>query len=250
MSTEPLLSIVVGTRNRPKIFDRFLASVINTATVPTELVVGDATQEDRYAKDDFFGEGLGVVRVLHESPPLGMLRGYNRCFRECLGSWVVWFNEDCELLPGWDVAAISYMTAHPEVGLGAVYFKDRREDGSYEDKFRVYEYPIFVPHANFGVLRREFGNEIGWFDERLGWGYGSDSALGLTVIEHGKAVARIPGCKCIHHRAWDAEMFANHETHRLADLAKFKELWQPKYHLLRMQHLQNFSYLKQPEFIE
>ena len=248
MSTEPLLSIVVGTRNRPAIYERFRHSVVTTATVPTVLVVGDASHPYRYAVGGH--SGLVETRVLHESPPLGMLRGYNRCFRECRGEWVVWFNEDCQLLPGWDKAAIDYMTAHPEVGLGAVYFKDRHENGTYEDKFRVYEYPRFVPHANFGVLRREFGNEIGWFDERLGWGYGSDSALGLTVIERGKAVARIPGCKCIHHRAWDAEMSANHEAFRMNDLAKFKELWKPKYHLLCMQHLQKFGYLKQPEFIE
>ena len=223
--------------------------------MPTELVVGDATQEDRYApsfQDTWWNDGQAPavdVKVIHESPPLGMLRGYNQCFRACRGEWVVWVNEDCELLPGWQQAALDYMTAHPEVGLGAIYFKDKSEDGTYEDNFRVYEYPRFVPHANFGFLRREFGNSLGWFDERLGWGYGSDSAFGLQVIEAGKAVARIPGCKCIHHRAWDGEMSANHQAYRAADLAKFKEIWGPKYHLLRMQHLQRFGYLTQPECI-
>lgn len=250
-----ILSIVVGTRNRPDIYKRFLGSVVRCATVESELVVGDATQEKRYAQDDYFrltcnaGNGLGSVLVLHESPPLGMIRGYNRCFRECRGEWVAWFNEDCELLPGWDKAAVDFLSAHPEVGLGAVYFKDRNEDGTYTDKFRVYEYPPMVPHANFGVLRRELGDKIGWFDERLGWGYGSDTALGLQVIEAGYAVARIPDCKCIHHRAWDVEMSANHEKYRGADLVKFKELWLPKYLQMRQSGRINNT-LSGPEYIE
>ena len=245
----PLISVVVGTRNRPVEYGRFIDSVLKTATVPTEVVVGDATSQDIYAYS-FLTNGETEVVVFQESPPMGMLRGYNSCFRKCRGEWVVWFNEDCELLPGWQQAALDYMTAHPEVGLGAVYFKDKKEDGTYEDNYRVYEYPRFVPHANFGFLRREFGDSLGWFDERLGWGYGSDSAFGLQVIESGKAVSRIPGCKCIHHREWDKERTINYQLHRDSDLAKFKEIWSHKYHLLRMQHLSKFGYLKQPETIE
>lgn len=250
---KPVISVVIGTRSRKDIYERFVKSVIDNASVFTEIVVGDATQENRYAHDfvtSNVATGAWVcVRVNHESPPLGMLRGYNQCFRRCNGEWVAWFNEDCELLPGWDVAAMSFMRQNETVGLGAVYFSDRDEDGSY-GPFRVYSYPFSAPHANFGFIRRDLGEKIGWFDERLGWGYGSDSAFGLQVIAYGKAVTRIPGCKCIHHRAWDNEMNQNHVLHRMNDLRMFKQLWPfAKTYEMSLKHLEQYANLLGPETI-
>lgn len=248
MDGEPTISVVVGTRNRPLIYQRFIQSVLSSASVPTQVVVGDATQEHCYAES--IRGNLVDVCVLRENPPLGMLRGYNRCFKHCRGEYVAWFNEDCELLDGWDVAALSFMRRHDEVGLGAIYFRDRLEDGSYT-KFQVYSYPFSIPHANFGFLKRSLGDELGWFDERLGWGYGSDSALSLQVIDHGLAVARIPHCKCIHHRAWDAEMSKNHAEYRMHDLAKFKGIWPfSKTFKMSLEHLEKYGHILGPQEIE
>lgn len=291
---ELTLSIVVGTKDRPAAYKRFKDSVERTVHVPYEIIVGDASKGFRYALD------TATVRVLPEDPPQGTLKGYNRCFRECRGKWVAWFNDDCEMLDGWCEAALEYMENTDYVGLGAIYFKDRKEDGTFHEynqcenckyvvdrshkwcvrcgkkclpagSFRVYDYPEpryrrgqipgtakvvkflhfpGIPHANFGILSRELGNQVGWFDESMGAdAYGCDTSLCLLVVEAGKAVCRVPGCKIIHHRAFDESMTNRLNETRISDLMAYKAKWGPRIPELQTKHAQYHS-VTGPEVIE
>lgn len=243
------ISIVVGTKNRPTEWRRFKDSADRVMRVPYEIVVGDASDE-QYTVE------TANVRVLKETEPLGTLLGYNRCFRECRGKWVAWFNDDCELQPGWDTAAVEFMENNPHVGVGAIYFQDRLPDGTYgpphglpsdKGQFGCYSYPgqmimadiiiPGIPHANFGVLSREVGDRLGWFDESMGCiAYGCDSSICLQAVNEDMAVLRIPGCKVVHHRAFDSEMNDRLETIRMDDLGKFNAKWRRKFDMLRLKH--------------
>lgn len=244
----PVLSIVCGTRNRRDSYMRFVNSVIRTASVPTELLIGDASDE-AYAPMLVPADLRNVVRFVPsvETPRVGHVKGYDRLFRMATGKWVCWFNDDCEMVDGWDRIAIDFMESHPEVGIGCIYFRDDTGSGLSNEYVVQSLYRCVYP--NFGVLSREFGDQLGWFDESL-FLYGADTAIGFSALEAGKAVVPIPGCKTIHYREQDESRAENYADARSRqDRTKFDKKWKFKAPELRSFMNNTFGHLKQPETI-
>lgn len=214
----PTLSLVTGTRNRPDSFLHLLDSVVTHTSVPWEMLVADASDQPLFCDHP-------NVRVLPERPRLGMSRGYNRAFRKAQGEFVLWLNDDAEVLAGYAEEALRFMRAYPEIGLGALHYS---ESGG---GFHVNAYCGMV-YANFGILRRELGNQVGWFDEELVM-YGNDNALTFRVLMSGKGVSGIPQARLLHHPIHDPERAANTEhNRRVRDVERLIEKYGP--HLARM----------------
>jgi GT2 family glycosyltransferase len=192
----PVLSLVTGTRNRPESFKRLLDSIIEHTQTPWELIVGDASDVPYEA------ELPANVVLVPERPRLGYVKGYNALFRIAKGEWVIWLNDDAEVTAGYDVEAIRFMESHPKVGLGCLQFRDPR----WPD-FAVQSF-LDIPYANFGIVRRQTGQDAGWFDEHLHM-YGSDNAITFEMLMMGKGVAEIPNAHIIHHRVNDAVRWEN-----------------------------------------
>lgn len=218
-----MISIVTGTKDRPESFERFVNSVHEHTEHPYELVVADASEGERYVwepnkpRREFLG-----LKHLYENPPLGTLRGYNAAFRQCTQEFVVWFNDDAELLPGWDREAVLQMNAAPDVGMGIIYFRDHDMNG-FQVKFKHQHY-FDVPVPNFGFVRREVGEKLGWFDESLGNMYGCDTDFGMQMIVSGYGVMPLWGCRCLHYRVMDQQRSENLSRIRY-DREKFDAKW-------------------------
>lgn len=207
----PKLSIVTGALDRQESLGRLISSIESRAAVDWELVVSDASAVPYVSTDK-------RVRILHEKPRLGCTGGYNRAFRSCLGEWVLWVNDDVEVLSGFDQNAIEFMEAHPEIGLGALHYS---EDGG---DFHVNSAWGAI-YANFGILRRELGEQVGWMDEDLEM-YGCDNSLTFRVLLSEKGVADIPDARVIHHSVKDAHRIAN-QANRWEDNRKLTQTYMP-----------------------
>lgn len=225
-SDVPTLSIVTGTINRPIPLQRMITSVLQHTTVPFELIIMDASPEPSGVSN------LGNLKIIHESPRMGHVQGYNRAFRMCRGTYVMWLNDDAEVLPGYDVAGINLLNTHGDVGLGAYYYK---EGGKFHVNM-LYQM-IF---ANFGILPRWLGDRVGWFDTDLTM-YGSDNSLTFRVLLAGYGVATVPGPLIIHHSERDTMRIENEHLRRTdADImngkySKYKKEMQQTYRMT--QHL-------------
>lgn len=192
----PVLSLVTGTRNREEDFRRLLDSVQRNTEVDWEMVVADASDEPIRT------ENLTLnVRVIPERPRLGHSRGYNVAFRAAHGKWVIWLNDDCEVLPGYAEAAIYFMENRPTIGLGVLKYSNR--GGHF-----TYNWHHDMPYANFGILSKEFGDQIGWFDEELRM-YGCDNSLAFRVLIAGRGIAVVPNAYIVHYECNDAERDLN-----------------------------------------
>lgn len=185
-----MLSIVTGTVDRQDSLQRFVDSVRTHTVVDYELLIIDASSQPLQIPLP------RQARVIPERPRKTYVAGYNAAFAECRGEFVAWMNDDAEVTPGWDSAAIDFMCAHPEVGLGCLPFKD--PDWS---EFKVCEL-WGLPYANFGIIRRTIGESIGWFDSDLVM-YGSDNAISFKVLLAGHGMAPIKNSRIIHHRLKD-----------------------------------------------
>jgi GT2 family glycosyltransferase len=192
-------------------FRRLVDSIEKHTPMIWELVVSDAgdipIEDQEVATDDTWPK----IVVLPERPRLGCTRGYNRAFRAARGKWVIWLNDDVEVQAGWAEVAIAFMERHSAIGLGAIYYDEPPVQPL------MINHAWGMPYANFGILRRELGNRVGWFDEDFEM-YGNDNSLTFRILLAGFGVAPIPGTAVRHHSEKDAERLINenHSAHLLA----------------------------------
>ena len=196
MSTErPILSLVTGSWNRATELRRLIQSIEEHTPVEWELIISDASDSN------YPYSVPRQVRILIERPKLTCVQGFNRAFREARGKYCLFLNDDATVLPHYAVEAIAFMEAHPQIGLGALYY------AQIKPPFKVCEYWDMV-YANFGIISRELGNQIGWFDDSLSM-YGNDNSLAFRVLLAGKGIGSIPGARVWHHAVPDAQKIAN-----------------------------------------
>lgn len=197
---ESVLSIVTGTRNRHEDLCRLVFSVVHNTAVPYELIIADASDGALFdSRPMWFSDSIIVVP---ERPRKGFSAGYNAAIGHASGEFIIWLNDDAEVLPGYDTAASAFMEANPQIGLGALYYQERG------GVFHVNAYFGDMTYANFGIMRRDFFNEIGGFDEDLPM-YGSDNAIAFKVLLAGKGIAGIPDARIIHHATDDVHRREN-----------------------------------------
>jgi GT2 family glycosyltransferase len=182
-----------------------LASVLRHTNVPYELIISDASDSPMAPTPSRYMGPAGVV-VLQEKPRLGFVKGYNQAFRRTTGKWVLWLNDDAEVLPGYASAAVRFMEQHPEIGLGALFYSHNG------DAFHVNSH-MGVPYANFGILSRELGEQLGWLDTDFTM-YGSDNALTYRVLMSGSGIAGIPDARLLHHAENDKARMENEYLRR------------------------------------
>src|ERR1041385_1187525 len=163
----PKLSLVTGTRNRPDDLRRLIASVAVRTLVPWELLIGDASDEPFICNQD-------NIRIIPERPRLGYTRGMNALCRQARGKYVLFLNDDAEVMPDYATTAVNFMDHYPAIGLGCLAYKEGM------GPFRVNSY-FGIPYANFGIISRELGDQIGWVDEEVPV-YGSDKPLARRVL--------------------------------------------------------------------
>ncbi len=226
MKHAPVLSLVTGLVNRPDSFRRLLNSIQANTSVSFELVVSDASDEP------FDVAGLPPnIRIIPEQPRVSGVFGYNRAFAESEGDWVIYLNDDAEVMPGYAEAAIAFMEAHPQIGLGCLHYS---ENGG---PFRVNS-SWGVMYGNFGIISRELGNQIGWMDSDLTL-YGNDNSLTFRVLLAGKGVTDIPEARILHHSVNDQQRRDNQKfRQRDNDVLTRKYMplrghWQSTYHRLK-----------------
>lgn len=200
------LSLVTGTRNRLESFKRMLDSIVTHTTVPWELIVSDAS--DVSVIDSV--EIPQKVTVISERPPLGHVKGYNVAFRKAQGEWIIWLNDDAEVCPNYDVEAIRFMEAHPQIGLGALHYCEPENDLPFHVNSAY-----GCLYSNFGIFKRTLGARIGFFDEDLQF-YGADNAFAISILMKGFGIMDIPNARIIHHAVKDSIRQEN-QQYKLSD---------------------------------
>lgn len=208
----PFLSLVTGTLNRRDSFNRLVNSIIERTKVDWELVVSDASDEpypDSYPPN---------VHIIPERPRRGCVKGYNRAFARTRGEWVIWLNDDAEVMPGYDTAAISFMEKHPECGLGCLYYAENCLP------YRINMYREMA-YANFGIIKRELGERIGWMDTVVEM-YGNDNSITFRTLLAGYGIGTIPNSRIWHHVIID-KYKAENQQFRTPDARALMEKYEP-----------------------
>ena len=189
-------SIVVGTTRADgfKIFHRSLRLI----RCPFHLIVSDASGKgyvESYKKSARI-KSIERFTIIKDDPPSGFVRAYNTAFRMAETEWVLWLSDDCEILPDWDKKLMNFINENQNRDvIGAIYFLD-----PCWQTYRACSANGFF-FANYGVVKKEVGEKIGWFDERFEM-YFADPAFGLQAqYLYGIPTVSIFGCRIKHSRS-------------------------------------------------
>jgi GT2 family glycosyltransferase len=222
---DPTVSIIIPTCNRKTKLMRCLASVRATVGAEYETIVvdgksSDGTREWLALQDDLL--------VVLEPAADGPTRAVNRGFRIARGKYVMWLNDDAELFADAvdEALALIERPDMQDVGMVGFYHTMRQErnrldevyvDGLCFGFFNVRGYP----YANFGLLRRELLERLGYADEAyVSFGWDPDLSLKVQV----EAGLKVIGCRRAligheeHHddrRAFDVEHHLARSNERL-----------------------------------
>ncbi len=215
-----------------------------------ELVVTNNSADDQFRLPPTPGLRVAVL----ESPNLGFARGMNQAFRQSRGEFVMAANPDVRLTAGMLEGAVTYLEAHPEVGI--LLPRLRHPSGEVQRSVRrFYTWPtVFyartplrmlnyrpaffrrylcedidpeVPTSvDWGLgaamfLRRADCGEEGIFDERF-FMYFEDVDLCYRMWRRGRPVLYCPHLECLHaHRRFSRNPFSISGWRHLRSLVRF-----------------------------
>lgn len=196
--TTPRVSIAIATCNRLDRLRRCCARVAENVAIDHELIIVDGASTDG-SREWLTAHQGPRFHVILEPRREGATRAYNKAFRAARGHYVMWLNDDSYPLPGSVEAAVETIERPDlsDVGMVAFYHNHARSwnrlDSIERDGVTYSVYNVRgVPYANFGLLRRELLERLGYLDERYyfcAW----DPDLALKVQR--EAGLKVVGCR-------------------------------------------------------
>jgi len=231
-ATDELLSVVVCTRDRPRILATCLKLLQQLRHQDVEVVVVDNAPSNQETRDCFVrlvGDDRRFRYVCEPGP--GLSRARNRGLAEARARRVAFTDDDVQVDPWWIEGILAGFARDPQAGCvtglvppaelddPAQQFFDRRYSWAAHMEGRVFDladrrddsplYPysagIFGTGANFAV-DRDLLLGLGGFDEALGAGTpaggGEDLDAFVRVLQAGRSLVYEPSAVVWHvHRA-------------------------------------------------
>jgi len=209
----PQASLVIGTRNRPRLLQATVESILAADEVPAEIIVVDQSDSPSSALADLSGDAC-VVRVIATTEP-GLSHARNEGAAAAHHDLLVCVDDDMLADRAWFGNLVRALTgAGPKtVVTGAV-------EAAAGESWRSF-YPATQAHPPGAVfegrlerdvlagghmaITRSALEEVGGFDPRLGPGAAypaaEDNDLGFRLLEAGYRIAYVAEA-VLYHRAW------------------------------------------------
>ena len=226
---EPLLSIIIPTKDRPRGLEAFLESLpAAMGALSYEVLLyqgGDRSPEitavlDRHRVDHIVDD----KDIFQPNEPFSWSRIMNHGFNQAKGTWVMYASDDIVLHPGAVPAALSLVTEDDNAG--GITFLHRNTIEDYGGIFKDHGYDQVggKTFINFGLVRRAAFQETQGFDERFRF-YWADVDLCLQIWAAGYHIVPAPYSLVEHVNIVDAYRTANSGDRYFADTEAYYEKW-------------------------
>nr|MCU0809397.1 glycosyltransferase family 2 protein [Candidatus Contendobacter sp.] len=243
---DPQVSIIIPAFNHVEYTVRCLATIQrHPSAADCEIIVVDDASSDLTERLLSRIPGLRYVR---NPENLGFLRTANRGAERARGRYLLFLNNDTQVLPGWLDQLLEVFATVPNAGIAGaklIYPSGHlqeagaalRPDGTvdliglnddpakplYNGAPRKPLYngaPRTVDHCSGACLLIETAlfRELGGFDERYAPAYYEDCDLSLRVTERGRKVIYQPIAEVIHHLS----VTTNQDGHKLRQIERNK----------------------------
>ena len=245
---EPLVSLIIPLHAHAPLTHACLASIRdNTHGVRYEVILVDD------AADPATRALLETVRgatIIRNETNLGYLRSVKRGAEAAKGEWLVLFNNDTVVMPGWLSAMLDCAGSRSDVGVvtpkflypdgtlneaGGIIWRDgtgvNYGRGDAPDRPR-YEYRRETDYGSAAALMvsAALWREVGGFDERYHPMYYEDTDLCFQARERGMAVLYEPRALVVHIEGATAgtDPESGHKRHQERNRKKFVARWRAR----------------------
>jgi GT2 family glycosyltransferase len=212
------VSIIIPVYNKWELTRACITSVLQTcagAGVRFEVILADDSSTDETVRAAELFPGLRIARTPGN---LGFLRNCNHAARLARGRYLLLLNNDTVVLPGWLEALFLSMESDPTIGIagskllypdmviqeaGGAIFRDggARNVGRGQDRdnplFNLARDVDYISGASI-LVRADFWNELGGFDERFKTAYYEDTDLAMSARAKGLIVWYEPKSEVVH----------------------------------------------------
>lgn len=211
------VSLLISSRNRPRLLADAVRSVLDGSALPDEVIVVD--QSDRP------NELLAVIPFPNKvsfryirSPTTGISRSRNIAFAAASHETIVVIDDDCLVAADWLVTIVRALLASGPhaVVTGRVLAGEPEEQGAFAPSLHTSDRPerftgrvTIDPLATFNfALQSSTFEEIGPFDSRIGPGTrfpsSEDNDYGHRLLKAGFSILFEPAA-IVYHRSWRTE---------------------------------------------
>jgi O-antigen biosynthesis protein len=218
----PRVSIVIATLGNDRL-ERCLESIradVGTRLASEIVVVANAPlRPERLAR--LTAHPLPPVRVISTGVNLGFGAASNLGARSSRGEYLIFVNDDVEVLPGWLDALVQTADSHPHAGAvgslmlfpdgtiqdaGAIVWSDGStlgvDRGTTPGSSRYnFLRPVDYCSACSLLVRRHLWDAVGGFDDRYFPGYYEDVDLCFSLARLGYTTLFQPRSRAVHHES-------------------------------------------------
>jgi O-antigen biosynthesis protein len=212
----PQVSLIIPVHAHAELTRACLYSIKDLTThVRYEVILVDDTAD---AETRFLLDGVRGAKILRNEENMGFLRSMVRGASVARGDWLVLFNNDTEVTPGWLRAMLDCAESAPDVGVvtpkfiypdgtlneaGGIVWRDGTAmnygRGDQPSRFQ-YEYRRETDYGSAAALmvNAAFWKDIGGFDERYVPIYYEDTDLCFAARERNLRVLYEPEAVVVH----------------------------------------------------
>jgi GT2 family glycosyltransferase len=252
----PKVSVIVPSYGKIEYTLLCLASIAaNPPVADIEVIVVDDATPD--PSTNCLAEIEGI-RLIVNPRNLGFLRACNAAACLARGEFLLFLNNDTQVLPGWldpmlvpfrtreNVGAVGSKLLYPDGRLqeaGAIIWNDASgwNYGRLDDPDRpVYNYVREVDYCSAASLMvpRALFMRLGGFDQRYVPAYFEDADLAFRLRENGYQVIYQPRSQVVHHEgiSHGRQITGGIKSCQVANQRRFRERWRD---VLSLDHLPN-----------
>ncbi|HUF46497.1 MAG TPA: glycosyltransferase [Vicinamibacterales bacterium] len=212
----PVTSVIIVLFNRAELTLACLSALASEQADPFEVVVVDNASTDRTPELLRHVEGIEVIR---QPENIGFLRACNEAARRARGQFLLFLNNDADVLPGALAHAVDAVRRSADVGAvgGRLILPDGRlqeagsiiwNDGSCEGYRRgrdpadgecLFERDVDYSSGALLLTPRQTFLDLGGFDDRFAPAYYEDADYCLRLWQSGRRVVYRPDVAALHH---------------------------------------------------
>jgi GT2 family glycosyltransferase len=210
----PQISLVICTRNRPRLLRETITSLLAADDVPDEIVVVDQSDSEDHSLEALPHDRATALRVVG-SRPNGLGSARNLGIAEARHDLLVFVDDDMWAHPAWLRRLVGALVEAPPrtVVTGAVESTESESWRAFTPSTQAHEPgAVFVGRLDRDVLagghmaiERSALDEVGGFDPRFGAGArypaADDNDLGYRLLERGYRIVYVADA-VLYHRAW------------------------------------------------